>query len=147
MNAELGGNAISVLQTGALPQNVQLDAIVRGKDGGSGFSKNALVIFDYQGENNFKWAGFFGGGGGNWKIGRVTSGTWITEATLAEPLSIETDYSVQVVLQGATAVLKVGGVEKVQHTFGGSMTDGKVGLGTRNAFAAFDDFSVSEFVI
>ena len=57
-----GNDAVSLLQLAeALPAEVRAEVTIRGKDGGSGFLKNGMFIFDYQGPADFKFAGgFFG---------------------------------------------------------------------------------------
>jgi hypothetical protein len=42
--------------------------------------------------------------------------------------------------------LYANGVQRVTHSFSGSLTDGEVGLGTRNAISRFDDLLVAAYV-
>jgi hypothetical protein len=41
--------------------------------------------------------------------------------------------------------LSVDGDETVSHTFSDALSDGTIGVGTRNALASFDDFDVSPY--
>ena len=139
--ADSGQNAVSLVDLlNPLPGAVKLEATIRGKDV-SGFGKNGLLIYDYQDENNFKFAGpFFGGN--EWRIGQWISSTLQVKAQVAETIDLNTDYDVETLLQDKKVTLLVGGVEKLSYEFGGSVMDGDVGVGTRNAVSTFDDFAV-----
>ena len=139
--ADSGQNAVSLVDLlNPLPGAVKLEATIQGKDV-SGFGKNGLLIYDYQDENNFKFAGpFFGGN--EWRIGQWISSTLQVKAQVAETIDLNTDYDVETLLQDKKVTLLVGGVEKLSYEFGGSVMDGDVGVGTRNAVSTFDDFAV-----
>ena len=63
----------------------------------------------------------------------MTASQWQTLATADQVIDIETDYDVQVLIDGQTATLSVGGVEMVSHGFNQSLTDGEVGVATGGA--------------
>ena len=141
---DVGSDAVTVLDLGsALPDHTIIDLILRGTDGGADFFVNALVIFDYESPTNFKFAGAFVGSG-TWRIGHVNGTTWTMDATIGASLSAEIDYHVQVKLLGTVAVVSVEGIDKIQYDFSASLADGRVGLGTRRSYAAFDDVTVSD---
>ena len=134
-------NAVSLVQRiDPLPAAVELKATIKAKDV-SGFSQNGLLVYDYQNADNFKFAGFFVGLG-EWRIGRWFNGAVEVKARVDDTIAVETDYDVEVQLRDRKTTLLVGGVEKLSFEFGGSVVDGDVGVGTRNAVAVFDDFVV-----
>jgi hypothetical protein len=138
-----GENAVSLVQLiDPLPASVELNTTVRAKDV-SGFSKNGLLIYDFQNEDNFKFAGFFALAG-EWRIGRWINGGLDIKAQAADTINLETDYDVAVQLRDKKATLLVEGVEKLSYEFWASVVDGDVGVGTRNAVTVFDDLVIAE---
>ena len=70
-------------------------------------------------------------------------GSWVTDNSFAETVNVRTDYSVEVVISGSTVTLSAGEIAKVAHSFTGQvLNDGRVGMGTHNSVATFNDFSV-----
>ena len=138
-----GQNAIATLDFATdLPDALWMSAVMRGKDDNPDFQKNGFFIFDYQDPQNFKFAGpFFGGD--KWRIGRVADGAWTFHADAAFDFELETNYALALRLEGTTATLLADGREQVSHTFAGPITDGALGLGTRNADTVFDDLLVA----
>jgi len=138
----VGADAISLLQLAStLPTEVSLSARISSDPGNGGYLSNAVVIFDYQSRLDFKYAGAFVGGD-YWHIGQVVDGSWVHQASVAETLEANTDYDIDVVLEGSVVKLWAGGQLKTTHDFGESVTDGMVGLGTHNAVSRFDNFAV-----
>ena len=98
------------------------------------------LIFDYQDANNFKYAGAFFGTS-EWRFGQYQSGTWndlqlFADAGLVPNVTYD---NVQVLLGGTTATVFSGGVLRGTYDFGVPLNVGKVGLGSRNAIAQFDN--------
>ncbi len=85
-------------------------------------------------------------GGNQWVIGRRTSDGWQILAFRNQAIPADTDHTVQVIIQGSQVELFGNGVFQVAHTFGGDLSDGDVGLATRNSITEFDDFGVQEFI-
>ena len=145
-----GSNALTLLPVlGDLPVNLQVSADIVGTEGGSGYYANGLVIYDYESSDDFKYAGAFLGGN-KWKLGHYSGGQWTTDAQLDETLDLDTSYSVQLRLIGGEASLWVDGVQKVSHDYGSDALAGgsnQVGLGTRNALAAFDNLAVNAWPV
>mgnify|MGYP001211160914 CR=1 FL=1 len=142
-----GSNALSLLTVeGDLPVNLQVSADIVGISGGSGYLANALLVYDYASGDDFKYAGGFFGGN-KWRLGHYLTGQWTTDVQVtSDPIDLKTPYSVQLRLTGGEASLWVGGAPKVSHDYGSDvLTDGsnQVGLGTRNALAAFDNLAVN----
>ena len=134
------GLALIALQD-ALPETFALGGIGRGKDGGAGYSRNAALIFDYQGPTDFKFAAGFMGSG-EWWLGHHDGSDWVADVTAAQTLAIETDYAMRVFADGSQVTLLVDGEAKLSHTYGDPVSDGEVGLGTREAEAVFDDLFI-----
>ena len=138
-----GMDSISLLDmVGSLPANLQVDALIRGENGGSGFLKNAVLIFDYRSASDFKFAGGFFGAN-QWRIGYLDGTNWVVDVSFAETIGIGTDYDAELLIQGVVATLSVGEISKVTFDFGTALNSGGIGMGTRNAVAAFDDFGVT----
>ena len=145
-NASGGADALSTIRiSGPLPSELDLRATISAEpDAGAQFS-NALVIFDYQSNVDFKFAGAYVGAN-DWVIGHRTA-SWTTVASFADTIDASTDYALQLVIENDSSVtLNVNGVPKITHTFAGPLTDGEVGLGTLNALAHFDDVLVQAYV-
>ena len=142
--AAAGGDAISLLQTAAtLPANYQFDAVMRSKN--SGAKQNMYMVFDYQGPTDFKYAGA-AVGSGKWKIGHCDGSGWPVDATFSETITSNVDYNASLQIEGATATLLIGGVEKVSFDFGASLNSGQAGFGVRDGHAIFDDLAVDILV-
>ena len=125
-----------------LPTDLEVLVTINADDATNGRLSNAVVIFDYQDPTDFKFAGAYVGGDG-WLIGHRTNSSWRQDARFDEPIEAWTDYDLQILIEGSTVTLTVDDVPKVSHTFtGGSLVDGGIGLGTKNALAAFDDVQV-----
>jgi hypothetical protein len=125
-----------------LPADLEIRATINADPLTSGRFSNAFVILDYQGPTDFKFAGAYMGDD-EWLVGRRTTSGWITEAYISEPIDALTDYHLQVIVQGGDQVtLVVDGVERLTHQFADPVTDGAVGLGTRDALSRFDDVMV-----
>ncbi|MAG92876.1 MAG: hypothetical protein CMJ48_03910, partial [Planctomycetaceae bacterium] len=138
-----GSDSIALLDlSGPLPADLQIGVTLKGKTGPSGYLTNALVIFDYHGPDDFKFAGGFFGAN-QWRLGHFDGSNWITDISLAEPIAVDVDYDVEVVLTGTRAWLKVNGAEKLNFNFAAdALNDGRIGLGTRRAIAVFDNLAV-----
>jgi hypothetical protein len=138
-------DGISTLQLSALPSELQLSAVVNMNDAGGGYFSNAFLIFDYQSPTDFKFAGAYAGSN-QWLIGHRTAAGWTTDAVTVGTIDPLTDYTLSVSIQQDGAVmLFADGVERISHQFAGSLTDGDVGLGVRNAVSRFDNFTVEQF--
>ncbi|MEX0711849.1 MAG: S8 family peptidase [Pirellulales bacterium] len=142
-----GGDAISTVSiAGSLPLPLEVEARINVQAATGSLLSNALVIFDYQGSTDFKFAGAYAGAG-RWLIGRRTASGWLEDAKLSETIQADRDYDLKVLLdETGRATLFVDGAAKLGHTFTDSLSDGAVGLATRNALAKFDNVSVREHV-
>ncbi len=139
----LDQDGVSTLRIASpLPADLQIQATINADDVTPGRFSNAFVIFDYQGPTNFRFAGAYVASN-QWLIGRRTTSGWITDTKISESISPWTDYRLQVDLKsGGLVRLFVNGQQKLQRQYSDNLTDGAVGVGTRDAFARFDDIVV-----
>lgn len=139
-------DGLSTIQlTDPLPANVEIQATINVDDVTTGRYSNAFVIFDYDGPNDFKFAGAYAGED-RWLVGHRSSSGWIEDATFQEPIDAATDYEMAVLLQDDTVTLSVGGESRISHSFVDSIVDGEIGLATRDALSYFDNIVVQEYV-
>jgi len=125
-----------------LPPQVRIRASAKTRE--SRTMKNAYIIFDYISPQNYKFAGMQDDGD-KWVVGIMTDkGERIAESSEA-PIDTGKDYKLEVFLTGATAKLIVDGVEKMSYQFdGGRVTDGQVGVGSKDGHSSFDDIVISQ---
>jgi hypothetical protein len=132
-----------------VPLDIRVTATTTAKVGTTNFS-NALVVFDYKNATDFKVAGYLNYLN-RWVIGRVTKNGFQQLATAPEIIPVGTPLNMQLLLNGRTATLRAGGVQKVTYTYptgqqGETTFTGKIGLGTHNSQTTFDDFSIQQAV-
>jgi hypothetical protein len=104
---------------------------------------NAVVIFDYQDTNNYKFAGLFQGRN-ELIIGKVSNGVilysrakrFVTQANTTYPISVSIDR-----VTSTVSVTSPGG-PTVTHTYPKGISTGAIGVGTLNANAKFDNLSI-----
>ncbi|MAE65432.1 MAG: hypothetical protein CMJ18_14270, partial [Phycisphaeraceae bacterium] len=131
------GHSVSLLNlSGSLPGDVRFGGTLRGLN--SGASRNAMLIFDYHGPNDFKYAGAFFGTG-DYRIGRYDGSAFLVDQQVGAAIGVNQDYQVELRLDGTAVYMSVGGQTLLIHDYGASLTDGAVGLGGNQAAAAFDD--------
>ena len=147
VTADANGDGVStLLLNDPLPTPWEFQALINADPASGSRFSNAFLIFDYQSPTNFKFAGTYVGAG-QWVIGHRDASGWVTDAVATGTIAALTDYSLQLVVQNDTQVtLSVNGSAKVSHTFSGSLSDGAIGVGTRNAVSRFDHVVVQEFV-
>ncbi|RJQ18485.1 MAG: hypothetical protein C4560_07360 [Nitrospiraceae bacterium] len=112
-----------------------------------GWNKNGVIIFDYNGPDDFKYAALKDGVD-NWTIGYYNGdGTWHDIASFSEPIDTSKWYRVKVEINGANVKLYAddkqgsGYVYKTEADYT-SMGTGLTGLGVRQSHALFENFSV-----
>ena len=103
-----------------------------------GFWTNALVAFDVESPDNFKYAGVYKGLG-VWTIGHYEDGQDRRLAKVNAPSNANTDYAVKLLFDGSDVTLNVDGTDLLDYTFDEPLNDGDLGLATRNAHARYDD--------
>ncbi len=137
-----GDDGVAVLGAdGALPESYEVSVQLVAQDIG-GQWENGFVVLDYQGPNDFKFAGARVGAD-YWTIGHY-DGSWHDDVRLNERIDTGIPFNMAVRVQGGTVSLSVDGVEKVSHAFDEPVNGGAVGLAADHATSTFDRFSVTE---
>jgi len=104
---------------------------------------NALVVFDYKSPKDFKFAGAFVGIN-ELAIGRMTSRGYILDSIVRENLEENTQYRLEVQIDGKRVSLALDGTEKLEWGFPDELRHGKLGLLTLEDSACFKDVFLSE---
>ncbi len=137
-------NGVAILELAEpLPPRLEISADVRSLKTAEHLH-NGFVIFDYQGPDNFKFAG----GDmetGYWAIGHY-GGSWVNDARVNEGLLLGEPYALRLRIKGSVATLVVvemgDDVEKISHDFGQPVTGGGIGLAANHAVTRFDNLTV-----
>ncbi len=142
---DAGQDGVSTLRIAEpLPMEFEIEATINADGVSTNRLSNAFVIFDYQGPLDFKFAGAYVGSN-RWLMGRRTSAGWLEDVRLSETINANTDYRLKVAIaNGNQVTLLVNGVTKLTRQFADLVNDGDLGVGTRNAFARFDDVVVKQ---
>jgi hypothetical protein len=140
-----GGDGIStVLLAEPLPADFEAEVVFNADPAAPGRATNSFFIFDYQSPTNFKFAGAYVGID-EWLIGHRDAFGWVTDSFASAPIDTNTDYTMLVeVSQGGLVKLYAGGVLQVSRQYADDPTDGATGIGTKNAIARFDNYSLRE---
>ncbi len=135
------GDAVSTLLLEELPTDLHLSVDFNADDISPDHWSNAVVVFDYQSETDFKFAGAYVGAD-RWVIGQRTAAGLVTEASVDAPIDALADYNIQVeIINDSQVTLSANGVE-LSHTFDSSLTDGQLGLGSLDSIVRFDNLQV-----
>ncbi len=147
VSTSAGGDGIATVGfLGSLPSELEILAIINANGQTSAYNSNAFIIFDYKSATDFKFAGAYVGGG-KWAIGHRDASGWAIDAFVTTSLAALTDYNLRLVLDASgRATLFANGVERVNFLFGGTLTDGEIGVGTQTAVSRFDDLVIRQFV-
>jgi Ca2+-binding RTX toxin-like protein len=146
----LGHDAVAVYHVGdALPTYFEVMAAIRVIKPLAGWKANAYIVFDYQGPNDFKFAGI------NVSIDKLVmghrdaTGWYMDEQT---PFQAKPDqyYSMLLAINGTTASLVVNNTAVFTHTYAArviagvsyGLNSGLVGMGADNSRGSFDDVAV-----
>jgi hypothetical protein len=147
LTTSAGGDGIATVAfTGSVLSELEILATINANAQTSTINSNAFIIFDYHSPTDFKFAGAYVGGS-KWAIGHRDATGWIIDASVSASLAALTDYELRLVLDASgRATLSANGVERVNFLFGGTITDGEIGVGTQSGVSRFDEFAVREFV-
>ena len=139
-----GGDGVSTVQLEDVPSDFQVLVTANVDPGSNGRLSNGFVIFDYHDATDFKFAGAYAGSD-QWIIGHRDSLGWVTDAMVSSVVDTLIDYRLRLDVANDTEVtLYVDGVPQLSHSFGDSLRDGDVGVGTREATARFDDLQIED---
>lgn len=122
----------------AQPDNLEIAAIVRGRDLGEDFYKNAAIIFDYQSPTDFKYAGAFARSN-RFHLGHYDGTAWNIMAWTAYTVDVDVDMATELIIDGSSVQLLVEGDELLRYNFAELLNDGRIGVGTQTSYSVFDN--------
>ena len=139
----LGGEVVGLYPLDTLqPTYAEILVTINADKDKAGSKSNAYVLFDYQGAEDFKFAGV-DVGLDKLQIGHRDATGWVVDEQIPVRLRSDTDYDLTVVLFGSQATVYVDEKDNISQDFGEPLNDGgMVGLGTNNATARFDDLQI-----
>jgi hypothetical protein len=146
----LGGDAVSVLDVGnVVPAYFEVQASVKVIKPTAGWNANAFIIFDYNNEHDFKFAGI-DQSNNKLVIGHRDASGWHFDKQSNMRTWADRDYNLMVAANGLNATLVVDNKVAFTHTFQPRVIDGwsyglnwgLIGLGSDNSRGAFDNFRV-----
>src|SRR6185436_5375950 len=147
-----GGDAVSVMDVGEqLPTYFELQASVMIQKPTGGWKGNAYVIFDYQNEQDFKFAGI-DEAINKLVVGHRDASGWHVDNQGVVTGGVRADkyYNMLVAVNGTTVTLLVDNKTVFTHTFQPRVIDGYVyglnygyiGVGSENSRGSFDNIRV-----
>jgi len=147
----LGGDAVSVYHVDEmLPNYFEIRATVNADKPTGGWKSNAFVIFDYQSEYDFKFAGI-NVSLDKIQMGRRTAEGWIVDVQSNIKAKPNTNYNMLVAVNGTTVTVVVDGKDAFSHVFDPrvdqdgyvyGLNAGMVGVGSDNSRGSFDNVAV-----
>jgi hypothetical protein len=146
----LGGDAVSVFYVDkALPSYFEILATIYAEKPTAGYKSNAFLIFDYQSDTDFKFAGV-SASLDKIQMGHRTPEGWVVDVQTPAQIRPRTAYYLTLALHGTTATLVVNGQDVFSHTFAPrvvngysyGLNSGMVGVGAENSIGYFDDVTV-----
>lgn len=148
-----GGDALSLFYVDSyVPTYYEMLAILNPVKPTGGYKSNAYLVFDYQSDTDFKFAGI-NVSTNKLEIGHVTEEAWFVDVQGVHNGSLKsnTNYNVFLAVNGTTATLVVDGKTTLTHTFEAridyygfahGLNEGMVGLGAQNSKARIDNVVV-----
>jgi Ca2+-binding RTX toxin-like protein len=146
------GDAVSVFHVGdVLPTYFEIQASVLAVKPTGGWNANSFIIFDYQGENDFKFAGI-DVSTNKLVMGHRDAGGWHVDeqASVQGGLKADKYYNMTLAVNGSNATLVVDNQMVFTHTYQPRVVEGYsyglnwglVGVGSNNARGMFDNVRV-----
>jgi Ca2+-binding RTX toxin-like protein len=148
-----GADALSVFHVDEyIPGYFEMLAMLKPEKPTGGYKSNAYIVFDYQSETDFKFAGI-NVSNSKLEIGHRTEAGWVVDVQGVYPgsLKADTNYHVFLALNGSTVTLVVDGKVSLTHAFSPridyygishGLSAGMVGLGADNSIASIDNVIV-----
>lgn len=147
----LGGDAVSVFHVNEmLPVYFEIQATINSDKPTGGWNSNAYVIFDYQSEYDFKFAGI-NISTNKIQMGHRTEAGWIVDVQSNIKAKPNQDYNMLVAVNGTNVTVLVDGKDVFNYTFAPrvdsdgwvyGLNSGMVGLGSDNSRGSFDNIAV-----
>jgi hypothetical protein len=131
------GDTLATLSTdGPLPAEFVLSATLNIRTVPD-FNQNAVLFFDYYSPTDFKFVSVHAGSD-KWRIGQRDASGWNFLASKVKTIEADTDLEVVIEIRGSLVTLRSGGVLVLDHDFGAALSDGQVGLGSKNGTPRFE---------
>jgi hypothetical protein len=150
--ASLGGDAVSVFNVAEqLPLYFEIQASVKMTQATGGWKANAYVVFDYQGEQDFKFVGIDDSTNKLVMGHRDASGWHVdVQGVVTGGVKPGKSYNMLIAINGVNVTLVVDNKQVFQHTFAPRVIDGyayglnwgMVGVGSDNARGSYDNVRV-----
>jgi Ca2+-binding RTX toxin-like protein len=147
----LGEDAVSVFYVDALkPSYFEVSATVSIDKPTAGYKANAYLIFDYQSDTDFKFAGI-NDSTNKMEIGHFDGSQWIVDSETSLNIRFNQDYDLLLSINGLTATLVLENKTVISFAFQPrvdetgfiyGLNDGMVGVGTNNSRGYFDNVIV-----
>ena len=148
----LGGDAVSVFYVDAIkPSYFEVSSRVNIDKPTAGYKANAYLMFDYQSDTDFKFAGI-DDSTNKLVIGHFDGSEWVVDSELSTNIRFNTDYQLLLSINGLTATLLLDNTHFISFSFDPrtdpdtgfvfGLNDGMVGVGTNNARGYFDNVNV-----
>ena len=145
VSTDKGGFSIATANIGvALPENIEIQATMRGENAG-GYWRNGQLIFDYVDDENFKYVALRFAEN-RVAIGEMVDGRTQDKITPQKSLNNNTDYRVVALIEGQKATLVIDGDEIGSASFGENLNDGRLGLFSNRAKTRYEDVIVKEHI-
>ncbi|TCK07577.1 LEPR-XLL domain-containing protein [Marinobacterium mangrovicola] len=148
---DIGGDAVAVLDLDdQLPSYFEIVATITMEKPKGGWKANSYVIFDYQSETDFKFAGI-DASRDKMQLGHRTAEGWIIDAETSAKIRPGEFYNVLVAVNGTNVTVAVNGQDYFAHTYDPrvdadgwvyGLNDGMVGFGAENSKGTLDNIAV-----
>ena len=149
--ASNNGDAVAVFEPQQLPTYFELKATVTVDKPTAGWKANAYLIFDYQNEMDFKFAGL-DVSTSKLVMGHRDASGWIidTQVSVKAGLKIGTAYNLLLAVNGTTVTLVSNNAVAFSHTYAARVIEGVTygfnygayGFGSNQARGKFDNFAL-----
>jgi hypothetical protein len=147
----IGGDAVALFDLDDyLPSYFEVTATITMVKPTGGWKANSYVIFDYQNEYDFKFAGV-DASRDKIQLGHRTAEGWIIDAETPAQIKPGVYYNVLVAVNGTNVTVVVDGNEYFSHTYEARVDEdgwvygisaGMVGLGSDNSRGTYDNIAV-----
>ncbi|MCA9039809.1 MAG: hypothetical protein KDA65_05615, partial [Planctomycetaceae bacterium] len=128
----------------SLPSSFEMSAEIMALSGVDRWF-DGFLIFDYQSETDFKYAGYFAGQN-QWVIGHFQGNfnnrlSQIDWDDVGRSINLDTPYMLHLSIDGSVVKLSVDGEVITSTTFATPITSPKIGLANKNGVTQFDNFT------
>jgi hypothetical protein len=139
-------DAVSVVPvTGGMPSSFQVQATLNAAAPTGGYYSNGFLVFNYQSDLSFDFAGAYVGGK-QWVIGHRDGSGWEIDAVANDNgLAAGTDFAMQLTVVAGTVTLSANGTTKVSFAYPTLVNSGAVGVATQGSNSQFANFQAAAY--